>query len=109
MFTKDIHSNRETVKDALYELELAIKLAKQTNNKILCIITGYGSHNTSHKIKTAIEEKLNEYLLDNKIKSWLNGNELDIFNPKYQNFKNNNLIPEEDKKRRNPGAIYISL
>ena len=109
MFTKDIHSNKETVKDALYELDSAIKLAKQTNNKILCLITGYGSHNTSHKIKTGIEEKLDEYIKDNKIKSWINGNDLDIFNKKYQDFKNNHLIPEDDKKRRNPGVIYISL
>ncbi len=109
MFTKDIHSNRETVKDALYELDIAIKMARRDKDKILCLVTGYGSHNTSHKIKTAIEEKLDEYLKTNFIKAWLRGNELDIFNKKYQTFPNNHKIPEEHKKQRNPGTIYVAL
>ena len=60
MYTIDIHSNKERVNDALYQLDIAIKIARQDKDKILCLITGYGSHNTKHKIKTAIEEKLNE-------------------------------------------------
>ena len=109
MYTKDIHSNKETVKDALYELEVSIKMAKRDKDKILCLITGYGSHNTSHKIKTAIEERLDEYLKTGFIKAWLTGNELDIFNLKYQSFPNRDRIPEKDKYIKNPGVIYISV
>ena len=109
MYKVDIHSNKETVKDALYQLDVAIKIARRDKDKLLCIITGYGSHNTSHKIKIAIEEKLEEYVNNKFIKAWIRGNELDIFNKKYQEFPNNHKISNEDKNVRNPGAIYISL
>ena len=43
------------------------------------------------------------------IKDYICGNELDIFNHKYQNFKYRSLLTDEVKKRRNPGAIYVIL
>lgn len=109
MYTKDIHSNKETIKDALYELEVGIKMAKRDKDKILCLITGYGSHGTSHRIKTKIEEKLEELLELKLIKAWIRGSELDIFNSKYQSFPNAYNIPEKDKNDKNPGAIYIAV
>lgn len=109
MYIIDIHSNKETVKDALYQLDEGIKIARRDKDKILCVITGYGSHNTSHKIKTAIEEKLEAYINDKFIKGWIRGNELDIFNKRYQSFPNSDRIPKNDKNIKNPGAIYIAL
>ena len=109
MYIKDIHSNNETINDAIYELLEGIKMAKRDKDKILCLITGYGSHGTSHKIKTAIEEKLDELLKDKIIKGWLRGTELDIFNYKYQSFPNAYNIPKKDKNDKNPGAIYIAV
>ena len=41
MITKDIHSNKETVNDALYLLELAIREAKKDKDRILCLIINF--------------------------------------------------------------------
>ncbi|MBR3617417.1 MAG: hypothetical protein IKN46_01940, partial [Acholeplasmatales bacterium] len=69
----------------------------------------YGSKGTKHKIKTEILNKLNEYLDNKKIKGYLVGSEIDIFNGNYQKFIYKDRIPEKDKIIKNPGAIYIAV
>ena len=56
MLTRDIHSNNETVSVALYELKVSIDLTRHDRDKLLCLITGYGSSGKTHKIKTAIRK-----------------------------------------------------
>ena len=109
MFTRDIHSNKETIIQAWYELDNSIFLAKKAKEKIVCLIIGYGSHNTSHKINTAILEKLAEYKSVGKVKDYIMGNKLDMFDLDYQKFKNKELIPEVEKRKKNPGCVYISI
>ena len=109
MFTRDIHSNKETIIQALYELDNSLFLAKRSKEKILCLIIGYGSKGKTHKIHTAIIEKLEEYKKTNKIKDFILGNKLDIFDLEYQKFKNKEYIPEEEKKKKNPGCVYIAI
>lgn len=109
MYTADIHSNFETVKEAIYNLDIAISFARKEKDKLLCLIIGYGSKGTKHKIKTEILNKLNEYLDNKKIKGYLVGSEIDIFNGNYQKFIYKDRIPEKDKIIKNPGAIYIAV
>ena len=109
MITIDIHSNHETVSDAISMLDSAIKLGRKEKDKILCLIVGYGSKGTSHKIRSAVIEKLEELKEKRNIKDYINGSDLDIFNLNYQKFIGKERISEEEKKKRNPGAIYISL
>lgn len=109
MLTRDIHSNREKVSDTIYELEVSIRLAKKDKDKLLCLVTGYGSKGTSHKIKTAVIERLEELKIKNQIKGYLIGSDLDIFNINYQKFSHRFVIPKEDFNRKNPGIIYIGV
>lgn len=109
MFLADIHSNKEKVVDAKELLDNYISLARHDKDKILCLIVGYGSKTNKHKIKTAILEKLEEYYLAKKIKGYIIGNELDIFNEKYQKLYNNHRIPDSEKREKNPGKVYIIL
>ena len=107
MLTRDIHSNKETVETAIYDLGVSIKLAKKSKEKVLCLIVGYGSKGTAHKIQTAVLEELEEYKIKNQIKEYIRGNELDIFNLNYQKLKFAHLIPENEKKEKNYGKIFI--
>ena len=108
MLSRDIHYGKPTVANALEHLEIFLKEVKRSE-KIVEVITGYGSTGGSSKIKNAVIKRLDE-LKDNKyIKDYICGNELDIFNSKYQNFKYLSLIPDSIKRIRNSGAIYIVL
>lgn len=104
MLIRDLGHERHTVTSALYELDRAIKDTGKKN--LLILITGYGSKNGSHKIKSAVINKLNEYLTKNRVKDYLLGEDCDIFNQKYQNFKGRDLIPLEYKNNNN-GIIFI--
>ena len=104
---RDIHSNKETVENALYDLEQSIKLCKKQHDKVLALIVGYGSSSGHHRIKTAVLERLKEYKEKRFIKDFIEGNKLDIFDIDYQKFKYKELISETDKKQKNPGIIYI--
>lgn len=108
MFTMDIHSNKETKKDAIKMLEEALAFGRKDKDKLLCIITGYGSTSGHGRIKQAIIEILDSWK-GNKIKDYLLGNELDIFNSKYQNCKYTSRLPKEELRSQNPGKIYIFL
>lgn len=107
MLTRDIHSSMETVNTALYDLDISIKLGKKEKDKLVCLIVGYGSKGNSHKIKTACLAKLDELVRNNTIKDYIVGSNLDIFSSVYQNFKYKDRIPESEKTKKNPGAIYI--
>ena len=108
MISRDIHYKMPTVANALEHLDLFLKEVKRSE-KIVEVITGYGSTGGSSKIKNAVIKRLEEYKEKKYIKDFICGNELDIFNVKYQNFKYLNLIPTEIKKTQNKGAIYIIL
>ncbi len=109
MYTIDIHSNKETIDAAFYNLDIGIKIARQNKEKILCVITGYGSHNTKHKIKSAIILKLEEYVNKKYVKGYILGNEVDIFNARYQSFPNKEKLGKEEFINKNPGVIYVAL
>lgn len=109
MFTRDIHSNKETTKEALYELDNSIEIARRMKEKIICLIIGYGSHNTKHKISGVILEALKEYKEKNKIKDYILGSDLDIFHLNYQRFKGKEFLSEAEKAKRNRGAVYIYI
>jgi len=108
MISRDIHFGKPTVINAIEHLEIFLKDSKRSE-KIVEVITGYGSTSGSAKIKNATIKRLEELVEEKYIKDFICGNELDIFNQKYQKFKYRNLIPEDYLKRRNPGAIYIIL
>ena len=108
MRSRDIHYGKPTVINALEHLDIFLKEVKRSE-KIVEIITGYGSTGGSSKIKNAVITRLEELKNSNYIKDYICGNELDIFNPKYQNFKYRMLLTEEIKRIKNQGAIYIIL
>ena len=108
MRSRDIHFGKPTVTNALEHLEIFLKEVKRSE-KIVEIITGYGSTGGSSKIKNAVILRLEEIKSTKYIKDYICGNELDIFNSKYQNFKYKALIPDEVKKVQNKGAVYIVL
>lgn len=108
MITRDIHSNKETINDALYALDIALKDAKRDPDRILCLITGYGSKGGTHKIQTNILLKLEEYLKINKIKAYILGSDID-YGTKYIEFLK--MAPKfyNVEKQVNKGVIYIAL
>lgn len=108
MISRDIHYGKPTVANALEHLDIFLREFKRCE-KIVEVITGYGSISGKSKIKNAVIERLEEYKTKKYIKDFICGNELDIFNNKYQNFKFKSLLTDEIKKNQNPGAIYIIL
>lgn len=108
MLSRDIHYGRPTVANALEHLDLFLKDVKRSE-KIVEVITGYGSTGGSSKIRNAVINRLEEYKEKNYIKDYICGNEIDIFNYKYQNFKYRSLLTEDIKRQQNKGAIYIIL
>ncbi len=108
MITKDIHSNKETVVDALYMLDLAIKEAKRDKDRILCLITGYGSKGGTHKIRTAVIERLEDYKKSNRIKAYIIGSDID-YSDKYIEFLKFAQGFYNVEKQHNSGIIYISV
>ncbi len=109
MLTIDIHSNKETVSAALYQLGEAIRLARRDKDKLLCVIVGYGSTGKTHKIRTAVIDELTNLKINNNIKGFICGNNLDLFDPIYHGFEYRDRIPDSEKKKQNKGAIYIVL
>ena len=108
MYTVDIHNNKENTKDAIKELEVAISFGKKDRDKILCVIVGYGSKSGHSRIKQAEIEYL-DTKLGKGVKDYLIGNEVDIFNPKYQKCKFGSKLPKEAFIAKNSGCIYIFL
>lgn len=109
MYIVDLHYKTATVESALYNLNSSLKLARSSKEKILCVIVGYGSSGGSHKIKNAVIEELNNLLNKKQIKGFIGGNEIDIFNVKYQLLKGKESIPKELHQRKNPGEVIIIL
>lgn len=109
MLTRDIHSNKETVDVALYDLKQTILLAKKQKEKVIALIVGYGSKGKTHKIQTAVLEALEEFNNKHFIRGYIKGNDLDIFSPVYHSFKFKELIPDSEKRLCNPGVIYIII
>ena len=108
MISRDIHYGKPTVYNAMEHLKQFLKDSKRSE-KIVEVITGYGSSGGTSKIKNSAIELLEELKESKYIKDYILGNEIDIFNAKYQGFQYKSLISEDVKKRRNPGAIYVIL
>lgn len=108
MLSRDIHYGKPSVINAIEHLKLFLKSAKG-REKIVEVITGYGSTGKTHKIRNAVIEFLDELKHTNYIKDYIFGNELDLFCAKYQNFKFKQLIPEEEKRICNKGKVFIVL
>jgi hypothetical protein len=108
MYTVDIHYAGATKLSAKYNIDESIKIARREKDKLLCLIVGRGNGGT-HKIKTETINILSEYKNENKIKDFICGSDLDLFSSIYLNFKFKERIPELEKKKKNPGAIYVIL
>lgn len=108
MISCDIHFGRPTVFNAINHLKIFLNSVKK-KEKIVEVITGYGSTGGTHKIKTATLNFLEEKKEEGYIKDFIWGNELDIFNQKYQTFKYKELIPDICKRQLNAGSVYIIL
>lgn len=108
MISSDIHYAKPTVSNALEHLKLFLQSVKKSE-KIVEVITGYGSSGGSKKIKNATIKYLDELVKTKYIKDFIWGNEIDIFNSKYQNFKYKSLIPEVEKIKQNSGSVFIIL
>ena len=109
MYTVDLHLKGETVISALYNLQSSINLARKSKEKTLCLIVGHGSTGGTHKIKTAVLEKLLELKQKNQIKDYIIGNEVDIFNSKYQTLKGKENIQKSLVGHMNAGEILVIL
>lgn len=109
MYTVDLHLKKETVEDAKYNLLEAIKISRKTQEKVLCLIVGYGSTGGTHKIKSAILDRLSELKEKKQIKNYITGDHVDIFHAEYQNLKEKNLLPKEALQHPNAGQIFVFL
>lgn len=107
MRTYDIHNDKQNKERVKYELDKEIRSTKREKDRLLCLITGYGSTGGSHKIRNYVIEYLDEYLIAGFVKDYIMGYDIDIFNPKYQAFKGKENIPEKLKKERNGGIILV--
>ncbi len=108
MISRDIHYGKPTVDNAINHLELFLKSVKG-KEKIVEVITGYGSTGGTHKIKNAVIDYLDNLIEKRYIKDYIWGNELDIFCSKYQNFSYKSLIPNSEKIKLNSGSVFIIL
>ena len=104
MYEVDFH--KYTLNNALEQLNITIKFAKNSKFKVIALIVGYGSSGKSHKIKTNFITILEEYKQNKLIKDYLKGEDLDIFNKKYQEFKYKEALKEA---KYNKGIIYVIL
>lgn len=109
MRTCDLHNDKQSYERVKYDLANEIRFAKREADKLLCIISGYGSTGGSHKIKNYLIELLDEYKAKNTIKDYILGDDIDIFNVKYQSFIGREKIPESIKKSHNKGIILVSV
>ena len=106
MYRVDIHKYKETVSDAIYELEQAISFGKRDKDHLVMVITGYGSSGGTHKIKDAVVSYLEEKK-GHGIKDYIVGSDLVDHGPKFFSFKYLDVIPEREKRHGNPGCIFI--
>ena len=109
MYTVDLHIKGETVNSAISNLHSFIKLARKTKERCLCLIVGHGSTGGTHKIKTGILEELKFLKENNQIKDYILGNEVDIFNVKYQTLKGKDFIEKSVIGKLNAGQIIVIL
>lgn len=104
MYKVDFH--KYTLNNALEQLNITIKFAKNSRFKVVALIVGYGASGKSHKIKTNFVTTLEEYKQKKLIKDYLKGEDLDIFNKNYQEFKYKEDLKEA---KYNKGIIYVIL
>jgi len=109
MRTVDIHNDNQNENRVRYDIDNEIAFAKREKDKLLCLIVGYGSSGKSHKVKNYAIMYLDELKEKKRIVDYILGNDIDIFNPKYQTFKGRENIPEDIKKSHNLGIIIVKV
>ena len=105
MYTIDLHNS--TTYSAIANLDKYLSFGRKEKDRLIKFITGYGKSNGSHKIKTALLNKLEEYKLIKKIKDYLDGSNNDMFKEQYHKFLGKNVIPEDERTKANSGIIYV--
>ena len=110
MQSYDIHSGKPSVHVAINNLVGHINTCKKLHIKVFNVIVGHGSTGGTHKIKTETLTFLEEAKEKKQIKAFICGNEIDIFNNKYQKLEDKyKKLLEKDNRNFNPGVIYIWL
>ena len=92
MYEVDFH--KYTLNNALEQLNITIKFAKNSRFKVVALI------------ETNFVTTLEEYKQKKLIKDYLKGEDLDIFNKNYQEFKYKEALKEA---KYNKGIIYVIL
>lgn len=67
----DIHHSMPLVEDAIYNLDMFLKISK--SEKVIKIIHGYGSSGKGGKIRTACRNRLEDLLSHHQIKAYIPG------------------------------------
>ena len=86
---QNVFNENDSFSSKSLELEKTIEKLKDDNKEAIYITIASASNP---------DKRLEEYKEKNYIKDYICGGDLDIFNPKYQNFKYLSLIPNECKK-----------
>ena len=110
MYTVDLHNYNQNRNDALYNLDRALDHIRKSKEHLVALIVGKGEKSGStHIIRTYILDVLTEYKAQNKIKDFIEGNNIDIFNPIYHSFKGREYLTDDDKKNANKGIIIVCV
>lgn len=75
----NLEDEKPTVKQAMDRLELELRLAKKQNVCVLKIIHGFGSTGNGGKIRVALRRAMPEYQKRGKIRFFVPGERLTIF------------------------------
>lgn len=95
--------------DALCELKAFIQIAKQSKNKCLVVIHGYGSSGKGGKIKEKARQWLNAQANGGKLKTVINGEDFNIFNFQALELKNKYKELERLLNIANHGITIVEL
>ncbi len=105
----DIHRGNPSVDEAIDNFYDFLKKSYKEKCKIIKIITGYGSNSGISRIKDELILELEILKKENQITEYIWGNELLITSPKYIQFTNKSLIPENEKRILNRGCVFIII
>ena len=103
---KEYYTNRDY---AMYLLDTAIKDAKMDGTQVLVVVHGYGSHGKGGVIKSCIRTMLKTYKKQNKIATYIGGEEWGDTNPDKQHIQS--ICPQtvlsKDIGGLNPGITIV--
>ena len=107
----NLEDEKPTVKQAMDRLELELRLAKKQNVCVLKIIHGFGSTGNGGKIRVALRRAMPEYQKRGKIRFFVPGERLTIFEEETRKLLQ--LCPDfrkdHDINRHNNGITVIVL